>query len=346
MVRRSLLLGLGLVVLSALLPAGAAATHVACGDVLTQDTTLDSDLLDCPGDGVVIAATGITLDLGGHTIDGTGVEAGNQGVENNGADDVVIRNGTITDFHAGVAIRLGGANIVTGLAISRTGHAVYLEEASSIRVEQNVIRASAAGVHVLREGSFIEIRDNSITGVDTGVMLIGFGFPHQIARTEIADNDLSRNDTGMLSTNTHELVVTGNRVSGNVEGGIVDSQSTFGRFEDNVTAANGFSGISTSNSTEVTVAGNRSWSNGTDGIVFVADVRGATVADNFTRGNGDDGIDVDRGTTTFGTVTIARNKAHHNGDLGIEAVPGVTDGGGNKAHGNGNPLQCLNVSCK
>ena len=31
--------------------------------------------------------------------------------------------------------------------------------------------------------------------------------------------------------------------------------------------------------------------------------------------------------------------------LGIEAVAGVTDGGGNKAAGNGNPLQCTNVRC-
>jgi hypothetical protein len=35
-----------------------------------------------------------------------------------------------------------------------------------------------------------------------------------------------------------------------------------------------------------------------------------------------------------------------NGDLGIEAVPGVIDGGGNHAHGNGNPGQCTNISCK
>ena len=63
----------------------------------------------------------------------------------------------------------------------------------------------------------------------------------------------------------------------------------------------------------------------------------------------DDGIDVDQATLSppqFHSATVARNKAHHNGDYGVEAVPGVTDGGGNKAHGNGNPLQCLNVSCR
>lgn len=29
----------------------------------------------------------------------------------------------------------------------------------------------------------------------------------------------------------------------------------------------------------------------------------------------------------------------------LEAVPGVTDGGGNRARGNGNPAQCTNVAC-
>jgi hypothetical protein len=33
-------------------------------------------------------------------------------------------------------------------------------------------------------------------------------------------------------------------------------------------------------------------------------------------------------------------------DLGIAAVPGVTDGGRNRARGNGNPAQCLNVACR
>jgi hypothetical protein len=45
------------------------------------------------------------------------------------------------------------------------------------------------------------------------------------------------------------------------------------------------------------------------------------------------------------STTIARNIANHNGNLGIEAIPGVIDGGGNHAAGNGNPLHCTNVMC-
>src|SRR5512145_568752 len=60
----------------ALLAPPAAATHVSCGDTITQDTTLDSDLVGCAGDGLVIGADGVTVDLGGHRIDGAGAGAG------------------------------------------------------------------------------------------------------------------------------------------------------------------------------------------------------------------------------------------------------------------------------
>jgi hypothetical protein len=45
------------------------------------------------------------------------------------------------------------------------------------------------------------------------------------------------------------------------------------------------------------------------------------------------------------STILIRNTANDNGDLGIEAVPGVV-GVGNRAAGNGNPLQCLNVACR
>ena len=62
---------------------------------------------------------------------------------------------------------------------------------------------------------------------------------------------------------------------------------------------------------------------------------------NTVRRSGDDGIDVDTPDTT-----LTANKAIRNVDLGIEAVEGVVDGGGNRAFGNGDALQCLNVACK
>ncbi len=64
-------------------------------------------------------------------------------------------------------------------------------------------------------------------------------------------------------------------------------------------------------------------------------VTGTLLERNLALGSGDDGIDVESPLTT-----LTRNLALHNADLGIEAVPGVTDGGGNRARANGNRAQC------
>jgi large repetitive protein len=61
---------------------------------------------------------------------------------------------------------------------------------------------------------------------------------------------------------------------------------------------------------------------------------------NLTVGAGDDGFDV-----RSRTAKLTGNRALRNADLGIDAVRGVIDGGGNRASGNGDPRQCVNVTC-
>ena len=91
----------------------ASANHVSCGDEITADTTLDSDLVDCPNNGIVIGADDITLDLNGHRIDGDGTkfadcpkdEFCDFGVLNVGHDGVSVKKGSVRDFfNAGVLI--------------------------------------------------------------------------------------------------------------------------------------------------------------------------------------------------------------------------------------------------
>ena len=77
-----------------------------------------------------------------------------------------------------------------------------------------------------------------------------------------------------------------------------------------------------------------------DGILVDADATATLIQRNSADRSGDDGIEVDaRGTT------VSRNSANRNHDLGIEAVPGVIDGGGNHAFGNGNPRNASNIAC-
>src|SRR4051794_19728420 len=51
----------------------ASGATLDCGDVLTTDTVLQADLLGCPGNGLVVGADDVTLNLNGHTISGDGL---------------------------------------------------------------------------------------------------------------------------------------------------------------------------------------------------------------------------------------------------------------------------------
>jgi Right handed beta helix region len=61
---------------------------------------------------------------------------------------------------------------------------------------------------------------------------------------------------------------------------------------------------------------------------------------NHVRGSGSDGFKVGSPSTK-----LTKNRAVRNGDLGIDAVPDVIDGGGNRASGNRDARQCVNVTC-
>lgn len=95
---------------------------------------------------------------------------------------------------------------------------------------------------------------------------------------------------------------------------------------------------------DLSVRDNRVRDAGVDGFSVGTEVggpiSGLLLAGNSAQGSGDDGFDVRDPETT-----LRDNLAFHNADLGIDAVAGVTDGGGNRAFGNGNPLQCTNVLC-
>src|SRR5437762_1384317 len=88
----------------------ALAAPVSCGQVITKDTTLENDLTDCPGDGIVVGADKITLDLNGHTVETSCDCTGQNGIDNTGGyDRVRILNGTVRGFEHSVAL-VGASN--------------------------------------------------------------------------------------------------------------------------------------------------------------------------------------------------------------------------------------------
>jgi parallel beta-helix repeat protein len=330
----------------ALLPVGAAqANHVQCGDVITQNTTLDSDLTDCPGNGVVIGADNITLDLAGHTIDGVPFQS-LDGVNVDAHDGVQVENGSVQQFNDGIALRNANDGRVHGVRAREVFSGVLLKYADRNQVDWNDATAYSAGIEVADASQANLIEHNLLLHNPNGVLLK----PQDVNPTAPHDNTIVRNTISdgqygiwvwFANSNSFER----NTIDSNSEYGVlVTFTSGFNTFDRNRLKGNE-DGISVLGQAENTIVTRNRISHSVEDGIEVATIgyvqRGATIEGNVSTSNGDDGIDVDTAD-----AVIAKNTANFNSDLGIEAVPGVTDGGGNKARGNGNPAQCVNVRCR
>jgi parallel beta-helix repeat protein len=352
-------LGVGFLVVGV---AKAAATPVSCGAVITTNTKLQSDLVDCPGDGIVIGSDNIKLDLGGHRVDGLGSAApfGSNGIDNSGGyDNVIIKDGTVTEFQQGVVLVGTTGNLVRGLNVSRnTSDAFFVDgfaglDSNANNLVDNRAFGNGGGIH-LRGSNGNVIRGNSSTanrgrGIELtfssqsnsidenvlvgnegqGIFLLDGADGNELARNFVVANSLS----GVLIAGSNRNEVVANKIAQNGGDGLGVVDGDFPAASD-----------------ENVLARNALIANGADGIFVygpseflgqqIPGAAGTVILANEADANADDGIDV-RGAAT----TIARNSANRNVDLGIDAVIGVTDGGGNRAAGNGNPLQCVNVVC-
>jgi hypothetical protein len=107
--------------LGTLLAGTAAASHVACGQEITSNTTLDQDL-ECPGTGLIIAADNVTLDLNGHALSGDPEARAAAGQDSAGVifrrvSGSTVHDGTIERFDSGIVIRGGSGNAVRNVTV-------------------------------------------------------------------------------------------------------------------------------------------------------------------------------------------------------------------------------------
>jgi uncharacterized repeat protein (TIGR01451 family) len=173
---------------------------------------------------------------------------------------------------------------------------------------------------VLVRGNLVVDNGGAQRGSQPGLAGIAL---RDVSNAEVVDNEATGNATGIVLERTFDSRVERNRVgaprsNGNFLEGIRLERSDRNRISRNVAA-----------------------SNGRIGILVEAESAGTLLLRNVASGNFEDGIAIGNETTT-----VTRNRADFNGDLGINAVAGVRDGGGNRAEGNGDPRQCVNVACR
>jgi parallel beta-helix repeat protein len=349
--------GASMLVLAAVLAlaASASAQPVSCGQTITEDTTLEADL-NCSNDAIVIGAAGITLDLGGHAI-----SAGATGIRNNGYDDVRIRNGRVLVDTRGIVFNGVSGSVIRDVSFEGLQHAIDLVDSDGNRIvdnsllsvwlsllsgsDGNVVKGNTIrayeGFILVSESSHNRLVENLVESGQDATIRVNQGHQNRIARNTLATNYLTA--VSLRASNDNEFVA--NAVSARSDGPAAPGLELLDGGSRNLVLRNTFHGNTVgaviASGADNVLRRNRASAGTGDGFLVEAAATGTVLDRNAAAGFGDDGFDVD----APGTL-IERNSANDNGDLGIEAVAGVIDGGGNRARGNGNPFQCVNVFCR
>ncbi|MEV4289281.1 right-handed parallel beta-helix repeat-containing protein [Nonomuraea bangladeshensis] len=285
--------GLGGIALTCALPTPASAldsnykgeTTVACGQVITKSIKLANDLHNCTGNGLEVGAANITIDLNGHTIDGSGILRSFSGIDNSqagsrntGYSGVTIKNGTVTDFGSGVTLADGAnRNVVQNILAVVNGTGISVRN-----VDRPHINYSAA------------------TGAGVGIRL------ESVTNARVERNAALYNVNGILLTGASRgTVLYRNSVVNNARDGILVDSTVTGTHIDN-NDANGNGALTRQ-----------------DGIEVDATDRATVIRNNRARNNGDYGIRAAVGVTDGGGNHASGNDAHGPNDqcLNIRCTP-------------------------
>jgi nitrous oxidase accessory protein NosD len=267
-------------VLAAAGGADARRAAVACGDTITADLTLTSDLTGCPGDGLIVAADGVRLDLNGHVVSGSGAGTG----ITVSAADVSVANGSVRGFGTGVrSIGSGGGTRLADLGATANGVGI-LAFAPSGTVERSAI-AGNAGNGLTARGSGWTIRDSVIS--DNA----GAGLSFFFAGSATIERNVVRRNAG-----------SGIEFLAHVDQSVI---------ADNLVAQNGASGIRVLDST-TQVLRNDARKNGGTGIVLSEGENPLLVPFYVVTGNTSDdnagrGIEATAGMTDGGGNSAKKN---------------------------------------
>ncbi len=196
----------------------AEANHVSCGATVTQSITLDSDLINCQGDGLRVTASNIVVDLGGRTISGrtdTNTTPNEfAGIRLINVTGVTVRNGTVTNFDAGVVLGGGSGNRLTRLRVIRNiNHSTLTGTINECNLGDGIVLFSS-------DNNVIEGNLAQGNGPYGGITLVEDSDGNQILSNAVQAQDVD---------NAHPNFVTPQRPFGNGPcGPFVPTQGTVG----------------------------------------------------------------------------------------------------------------------
>jgi large repetitive protein len=304
------------------LPATVQADQAGCGQVLRSSITLSNDLIACAGDGLVIGAGGITVDLNGHVVQGTGLGAG---IRNTGHHDVTIRGGTIRNFDTGVLLSGTQRNAVAGLSFDQTElGGVHLSDADGNQVrDNNVLGFSGAAFHLTGGSSSNLVGHNAVAAGNGEAIVVEGSSDHN----RLEANRLSgSSDSGIRVDFSSNTTVIGNLVAGGSDAAITMTGAPRSVVQSNNVHGVGDAAILLTNSSSNVVRFN-TLGQSADAGVILSGVSDSLIKANTMSHAGDAAISLQLGSSN---VRIIDNQASHSSDAGVF----MGDGVGNVVRGN------------
>jgi parallel beta-helix repeat protein len=182
-----------------LLPSSGVAS---CGEIVNEDVTLTSDLECGPGDGLIVGANDVTINLNGYSITSSDEDGSeNPSMNYDGSSGILVSNaqnvailglGEVTGFDRGITFMGSSGGQVADVQVANNDIGVLMSGSEGTEVSRNTITNNGIAL----------ISDSSNKGV-------------------IAFNQVVANlEQGMLVLGSDENVVAANNMFGNGENGI------------------------------------------------------------------------------------------------------------------------------
>lgn len=203
--------------------AGSPAVREAtCAMRVTASFTVANDL-SCQGDGLVIAADNITVDLGGHTLNGPGMgpqtwplpQLDSVGVRVSGRSGVTIRNGKTAAFSTGIYFVDTTASTIDNVSTQHNRFGFYIHNSTHNTVKSSDVEFNIYGLHL--QSSDDNLLQGNLLARQTYNSPGGYGlYLYSSARNKVVENTIDSNiNWGIWFSDAKENAIFHNNVIGN-----------------------------------------------------------------------------------------------------------------------------------
>src|SRR5215831_15493858 len=176
----------------------AAVTNPACGEVVQGNVNLTANL-KCSGDGIIVGADGVNLNLNGYSITGPGQQSSKVGVViPNNNNIMVMGPGVISGFQAGILATGSKGVQVKNIILKNNEIAVFTTGSTDTQVSDNIINNNNLGIA-----------------------------SHSSKSVSLMSNIVNNNQlAGVTLVNSHKAILTANNIQGGQNGLFLDAQSS------------------------------------------------------------------------------------------------------------------------